>query len=261
MSDKSYEQPGDYIPRNDEGFRSFLVNFSNLISENPAMYGLGQSDADIIAGHKQAYSELFELCQSAKTRTSGVIAQKDAARASAVAACRLYGQMIKGSPAVDNQAKIELGLRVDATRTPIPAPESAPVLTLKGVKSGEHVLTYADENTPESKAKPPGASNIEIYRYVGAQATADPEQATFVGAFSRNPIKQSFSAAEANRTVTYFARWRTARGLVGPWSAPIAMGIAVAGATQPQSFTPESPDGGQPMSTDTAGGDDMKIAA
>lgn len=251
----AYNQSGSYIPSTDAGFRDWLVNFSNLISADPIRYGLEQSDATIIANLKTTYDDAYQTVQSPSTRTPNAIGQKDALKASAIASVRVYAMLIKSNAGVTNDDKLALGIHVDdTTHTPIPAPESSPLLNIVSAFSGVHHIRYADENTPTSRRKPHGAIQIELYVHVGTNATADPEAAKFVGAYTRNPILYEFDSQDANKIATYFARWRTQKGLVGPWSLPVAMTVAFGGPVDQQMFIP---DGGQ----SATGGDDLKIAA
>jgi hypothetical protein len=251
--DKAYGQSSPYIPAADGPFRDWLSNFSTLISQDAQKYGLEPSDAAVIANLLASYSAAYQVVQAPSTRTPSAVAQKDALKASAVASCRVYAQMVKANQGVDNEDKIALGIHVnDPTPTPIPAPTTAPLLNIVSAFSGSHEIRYADELTPASRKKAPGAIQLELYVHVGANATADPELAKFVGAFTKNPIQHQFDAADANMTASYFARWRTQRGLVGPWSLPVAMGIAFGGPVD-QSM----PTGG----TELEGGDELKIAA
>ena len=260
MSDKAYQQTDGYIPRTDAGFRDWLNNFSSLISADPGKYGLSASDANIIADLNAQYEQYYVLCQSATTRTTSAVTQKDAVRASAKGTCRVYAQQIKANQGVDNQAKIDLGLHIDdPTPTPIPAPDSAPLLSITGAFSGEHTIRYADENTPLSRKKPHGVTQMELYVHVGPQPIVNWEDATYVGVYTRNPIRYSFTPDKAGQTATYFARWRTTRGLEGPMSLGVAMQIAFGGPVDQQMPTEGTPVSGTP---ETLGGEDeLKIAA
>jgi hypothetical protein len=254
-----FVQTGDYMPKADQPFLLWLGNFSTRISANWSMYGLGEPDAQSIAGHYQAYAAILPQSKFPSTRNSGIIAQKDAVKAAARAACRVYAMLIKSNKSVDNQAKIDLGLHVnDTTPTPIPAPTTAPMLQIKALFSGEHEIIFRDEMTPDAKRKPPGAVVIELYVHVGATATMDFNKAKFVGAYGKGPILHSFEPEDVSKVATYFARWRTLRGLAGPWSSPVCMTIAFGGPVENQMFYP-SPDGGQSKQID--GEDDLKLAA
>lgn len=260
MSDKVYQQTGDYIPETDAGFRDWLGNFSTLIQADPSKYGLGGSDATVISDLNTSYNDVYTLVQSPATRTPGLVTQKDAVKASAKASCRVYAMQIKANAGVDNQDKLQLGIHVnDPTPTPIPAPVTAPLLNITAAFSGEHILQYADENTPASKRKPAGATQLELYVFVGPQATANWLDATFAGVYTKNPIQYMFTPDKAGQTATYFAKWRTAKGLAGPFSLGVAMMIAFGGPVDQQ--IPVAPGEGTPLSAPGTGEDDLKIAA
>lgn len=228
--DRVYQQTGDYIPRTDAGFRSWLQNFSSLIAQNPSQYGLTAADATVISGHYTAYNPLWEQCQQPSIRTTSLIQQKDAVKASAVASCRVYAMIIKNNMGVDEQAKSALGLHInDTTPSPVPVPSTAPIIMITGSFSGEHILRYADETTPASRRKPEGVQFIEIYRNVAAGPDPVQANAVSVGLFGKQPIQISQDQADAGKTATYFGRWVNTRGEKGPWSLPVAMTIAFGG--------------------------------
>lgn len=249
--DKPYLQSGDYIPRGDSAFRDWLLNFATLIAADPTRYGLDTGDATTIASLSDDYDAAYQPVQAPSTRTPSAVAQKDAVKASAVASVRVYAQLIKANGGVTNDDKIALGIHVnDTTPTPIPEPRTAPVLMIVGATSGVHQIRYADETTPASRAKPFGAIQLLLYRYVGDAATADPAQASFIGPFTKNPVLVDLDAADAGKVATYFGRWVTRTGLMGPWSLPQSMTIAFGGAAE------SAPTGGTSL-----GAEDLKIAA
>jgi hypothetical protein len=91
---------------------------------------------------------------------------------------------------------------------------------------GIQTLRYADSTTPDSSAKPFGATELQLFVVVGTAPASDPEAASFYGKFTRNPIAVSFPPADNGKQATYFARWASRRGETGPWSLPVTMAIA-----------------------------------
>lgn len=247
----AYEQTSPYIPSTDAGFRDWLNNFSTLISADPGKYGLDASDATVIAGHNSSYVAAYVPVQSAATRTTSLVTQKDAIKASAIASVRVYAQQIKANAGVTNEDKAALGLHInDPTPTPIPQPSTAPLLMIQAAFSGEHVLRYADETTPASRAKPYGAIQLQINRTVDVGANPDPEASALVGLYTKQPVTIMAEATDAGKTATYFGRWVTRTGLFGPWSLPVAMTIAFGGPVE-QSL--ELPTGGTPAENEFQG--------
>lgn len=256
MGGTPYTQTQSYIPSTDSGFRDFLNNFATLIAANPGKYDLEASDAQVLMNHNDTYEAAYVPCQSAATRTTGLVTQKDAVKAAAIASVRVYAMLIKNNAGISDQDKLELGLHLnDTTRTPIPAPSSAPILMIVSAFSGEHQIRYADENTPASRRKPEGAVQMQLNQTVGIGANPDPNASELVGLFTRQPIRVSQDPMNVGKTATYFARWVNAKGEFGPWSLPVAMTIAFGGPVDQQMFIP---DGGQTMTGD---GGSMSIAA
>ena len=75
-------------------------------------------------------------------------------------------------------------------------------------------------------AKPFGAIQLQLFVAIGTAAVTDESAAQFYGAFTRNPVGVAFGAEDDGKVATYFARWATRRGDVGPWSLPVSMRIA-----------------------------------
>jgi len=251
-----YQQAGSYMPSGDSAFRDWLANFSSLIAADPVRYGLTAGDAAVISNHATSYEAVYLPSKQPTTRTPALVQQKDAVKASAMASCRVYAMLIKNNAGVTDDDKVALGLHVnDTTPTPIPAPTTAPLLAIQAAFSGEHIIRYADESTPTSRAKPAGATLIEIYQNVSPGPDPVIASATSVGLFGKQPIHVSQDQANTGLTATYFGRWVTARGLVGPWSLPVAMTIAFGGPVDQA-----MPTGGTP-GTLTGGEDDLKMAA
>ena len=70
---KPYQQTPGYIPRKDETLKYFLENFADLISADPQKYGLGESDAQVIMGHYESFSDILSKVMSGATRTPGLV--------------------------------------------------------------------------------------------------------------------------------------------------------------------------------------------
>lgn len=229
----SSTQPGTYMPQSDVGFRNWLMNFSRLVGENPHRYGLTLADAQIITNHYQSYDAAFTAVQAPGTRTSPAIAHKDAVKASAMASLRIYAGLIRANMGVDIQDRRDLGLGIENTsRARIPAPRTAPILSIICSYLGSHQLRFCDENTPASRRKPPGVAQLWVAMAVtdaNQPRPNDPESAKIIGAFTKQPLFIEHDPKDNCRMATYFGRWSTATGLVGPWSLPVSMGITSKG--------------------------------
>jgi hypothetical protein len=217
----------DYIPTQDAEALAFMQNFSALITAAPATYGLVAADATAIDAAVDAFAAAYAVAFSPATRTPVSINTKDEAREDAEAIVRQYASQIKVDAGVTDSNKIAIGVRpVNNSRTPVPPPATFPMLNIAGNTPGVQTLRYSDSATPDSAAKPAGALNLQLFRAIGTAPASDPEAAMFQGAHTKNPIAVDFDTADDGKVATYFARWSTRTGEVGPWSLPVSMRIA-----------------------------------
>lgn len=219
--------PSPYIPTTDAAVLGWLENFRDVMVANGAAYGLAAGDVASIVAAVDAFVAAYAVATTPATRTTPAIAQKDSDRNAAVGLCRVYAIQIKASPGVTDMMLEDAGIHVnDPTPTPIAAPVTSPIVSIVGATALSHTLRYADETTPDKRAKPFGAIQLQLYVTVAAAADPDPANAAFYGAFTKQPLATVFGSGQAGMVATYFGRWVTRTGLVGPWSLPASMTIA-----------------------------------
>lgn len=216
-----------YIPAKDADFDPWLNNFRTLIAANPTDYGLVAGDATIISAAYNAWHAAYVLAVNPATRTTPIIANKDAQRVAAEATVRPYAQQIAKNAGLDPSLIVGLGLNLpNPTRPPIPAPTTVPVLSVDSATFLVHNMSYRDTALGTTKKKPTGSVGIQIYRSIGTVAATDPAQATFYQTWTKSPNRSEFTAEDARKICTYFARWVTKAGpggtaQTGPWSDPV----------------------------------------
>jgi hypothetical protein len=173
-----------------------------------------------------AFADAYAVAMSPGTRTKVTVAGKDAARGAAEGPIRQLAGQIKVNAGVSDADKIAINVpTVNLKRSPINVPASSPLLKLIGATPGKQVLSYHDSRSPDRRAKPFGAASLQLFRAVGDAPVSDPGQAKFYEAVTRNPVEVEveFDPADAGKCATYFARWASRRGDVGPWSLPVSM--------------------------------------
>lgn len=217
-----------YIPAKDSEFLAFLINFAALITATPADYGLTAGNAVSVNAQLALFEPALALATDPTTKTPVTVASKDAARLVAVATVRPLAQAVAKNPAISDALKIGLGLNPPNTSpSPIPPITVAPTLALISAQVGMHTLDIRNPETPTSKAKPPGASGIQLYRNVGTTHATDPAQCALQAVTTKTPVMSAFEPADTGKKVTYFARFVTPSGpggmqQPGPWSLPLA---------------------------------------
>jgi hypothetical protein len=221
----------DYLPSTDSGLCGWALNFSTLITANPSTYGLMASDATAIAGVVNAFDAALTRATEPATKTKATVGAKDSAKAAMVAVLRHYAQSIKLNDGVTNEEKIALGLTIDDTHpTPLPAPSTQPMCSIVAATPLQHALRFADAGTPTRRAKPEGVIALELHYFIGEPAPVSPDASggttKFYGLATKQPFAVTHNPVDVGKTATYYARWITRTGLVGPWGTPVAMTIA-----------------------------------
>lgn len=221
-----------YIPTQDAAFANWLNNFATLILATPTDYGLVAGDGTIIDAARDDFAAKYLLATNPTTRTSATIANKDASRASATATVRPYAIAISRNSAVSDALKIGVGVNLpNPTRTPIPAPLTAPLLGLLAITPGSVRVSYTDSGSPDSKAKPYGVVHAEVYVGYGTAPIDDPDEAAFLVNITKSPVSIDMPAAQRGKICTMFSRWVTRSGpggkaQGGPFSAPLSFTVA-----------------------------------
>ncbi|CAN5540944.1 hypothetical protein BH10PLA1_BH10PLA1_02190 [soil metagenome] len=217
----------NYIPVKDADARTWMQNFASVITANPAMYQLQASDAANITDVVNAFVAAYATATGPSTRTAATVAVKDQARNTAEQLCRQYAILIKYNAGIYDDDKIAAGVRpVNTARQPINVPDSSPLLNVLGSTPGSQTVRYADSSTPTTAAKPFGAASLQLFVAVGDAPVGEWTAANFYGAFTKNPVGVGFDPTDNGKTATYFARWQSRNGDVGPWSLPVSLTIA-----------------------------------
>lgn len=108
---------------------------------------------------------------------------------------------------------------VAKTRCTVPAPGSAPIVSVLPAANCQHVITFAHAGT--RGAQPIGSSGAEIYIAVREECPIDDSGFRFAAWAIRSPHILQFSDADAGRTAHYRLRWINAKGESGPWSPTV----------------------------------------
>jgi hypothetical protein len=197
------------------------------LSENPSQYQLSVSEAQHISGVVDEAWVAYNAGTDEATRTKATIHQKDLKLASAKQLCRVYAKLIKYNLGISDSAKIDAGIRpLSETRAKIECPQSSPSLMLVTGTPGAQTLQYRDSLAPERRAKPFGATCLQLWVTVAATNAADMSEAKCLGNFTTNPIGVAFEMSERGMQATYWGRWGGKRNQFGQWSLPISMTIA-----------------------------------
>jgi hypothetical protein len=87
-----------------------------------------------------------------------------------------------------------------------------------------HTITFADETTPNTRAKPDGVRGCEIWSKVG-DAPASLSELSFLALDTASPYVIDYQMSDAGKAAHYMLRWANPRGEQGPWSQTVTATI------------------------------------
>jgi hypothetical protein len=209
------------------------ANFASLIATGFATYGLTTGQATAFGTLNTALQTAWSVAVEPSTRTRVTIATKNQAVKNMRASAILLAKIIYATPTVTDAQLVGLGLLPRATRAPIPAPTTAPVVEV-GVVSGRLVNLRLHASDSERRGMEHGAKGANVYSYVGPTPPTDPRDYFFEGMATRAITQVLFPDSVASgATVWLSARWVSARGQTGPASAPVSFTLQ-GGAALPE---------------------------
>ena len=147
---------------------------------------------------------------------------KDAARALLTTAVRAVNNSVQANGTITDAQRAGAGLPVHKTsHTPVPAPQTAPMIFKLDNEHLVQRLHFVDSATPGSKARPAGAALCEIRQQIVAAGGAAPTDAAtmpMLALDSRPPHRTDFDSGDVGKTAYYALRWVSGKGEQGPWS-------------------------------------------
>ena len=217
----------DYIPEKDAEAVGWMRTFAARIAEAPWVYQLSPPDASGISAAVDAFAEAMAVSSNPATRTKVTVARKDEARNAAKQLVRRYAGLIKANGGISDPDKLAVGVPpVNPGRRRTNAPATSPTVDVVAATPGRHTLRFADSMAPNTRAKPFGAAQLQVFAHVGDEPVQDPERASFRAAVTSTPFMIGYTAKDGGKYATYFARWVSRRGETGPWSVPKGMRVA-----------------------------------
>lgn len=212
----------DFIPTADTDFTAWMQNFITYANANLAALGLTAAQLTPIQTGKTTWEAAFAANVTAQAQAQATRQAKDDERDSLAALVRPLVAQLQASPIVTDAQRQALGLTVrSTTRTVSPTPTSRPVATVDTSKRLQHIIAFMDEETPGSRAKPPGVSGCEIWIKIGEPAPVDPSELKYLAMDTRTPYLAEFDGADAGKMAYYMLRWVNTRGERGPWSQTV----------------------------------------
>ena len=210
----------DYIPSSDAEFNAWLNNFVEYVAANAADLGVSPAQVTQLQTHRTDWNTKYPASITAQAMNASATQAKTDSRHEAESFVRPLVGLMQANSGVSDAHRQSLGVTVrSSTRTAVGPPETRPVGLVNTSQRLQHTLSFSDERTPNSRAKPDGVQGCEIWMKVGDPAPAGPHDVHYLALDTRTPYVTEFEATDAGKTAYYMLRWINTRGETGPWSA------------------------------------------
>lgn len=216
----------DYLPRTDADFSDWLHNFNTYANANLAALGLVAGDLTPIQTASTNFDASMSANDAMQSQAQGTSMTKDGNRRTTEDLVRSLVARIQSHPSVTDAQRTSLGITVRSTsRTPVGAPTSKPIATVDTSQRLQHTISFVDESSPTSRAKPDGVQGCEIWTKIDGPPPTDPSQLTYLATDTRTPYTAEFDGSQAGKTAYYMLRWVSTRSEAGPWSQTVSATI------------------------------------
>lgn len=214
-----------FIPPREEQLVVWSANFSAQLTAAAPSYGLSAPQAVSYAALHLAFANAMTLVSNPATNSGAAVLAKNTAKQNLLygpGGARELVDIAQAWPNQTNEKRGQLNIKVkDADPTPIPAPETAPELTIVQTIGRNVKIRLRDADNPDSRAKPAGVKGATVLTFVGEEAPTDPLGWAYCTTSTRNLFDVDFpGSVPIGSKVWVTAMWFNGRGEQSPAAAP-----------------------------------------
>ncbi|HMG75176.1 MAG TPA: hypothetical protein VK582_16875 [Pyrinomonadaceae bacterium] len=212
----------DWFPSADADVSPWLDNFLDGLDANMTTLHLTAADMTPVQLAYDNWRVAYGALTNAQAAAQAAREDKDVKLDDLDTVVRPLVNRIQANPAATDSIRQTLGITVrSTTRTASGVPTTRPVVTVDTSQSLRHTITFVDELTPSSRAKPDGVTGCEIWVKVGTAPTG-PSDLTYLALDTRSPYVAEYDDGDAGKIAYYRLRWLSTRGESGPWSQVVS---------------------------------------
>lgn len=217
----------DYIPDTAAEYEIWLDNLIAYATTNQTELRLSADDLAPLQESRDAWQEALEAYRVAQATAEIAQQTRNDRRRLTETRARALVQMLQANPDLTDPQRVALGITVRSnTRTAVAAPTTRPIPRLEQSGRLRHTIHFADETTPNRRAKPQGVRGCQIWVYVGETPPTRPEETfRYLGTDTRTPYLSEFDPEDGGEQAHYYLRWVNTRDEPGPWSDAISGSI------------------------------------
>ena len=217
----------DFVPPADPNFDTFVNVLAPALTSDPAAYGETIASIAPLMTAIGNWNIAYPANNTKQAEASATAADKEAARDAAEALIRELNNRVQArGAAVTDAAKAAANLPVHAEGgSPIPAPASAPLLTIDSSQRFRHTLRFRDAENPNRRGKPDGVFGCKLFLKIGGPPPASIADCEFITLDTASPYLYEFEPAAAGQTGWWIACWVNPRQENGPCSETVGATI------------------------------------
>jgi len=209
----------DWIPDQEAALNTLLTQYVNTLNVNFAALGVPTAKKDAFLSLVATYGTARTAKNTYEAQGAVIYQNHRDALETLTTEWRLLTGEITARRETTAAQRAALGLpALDTTLTTAPAPASKPVIVkVDGSQRLIQIVHWVDENTPGSKAKPPGVKRAILLRKIGLAPTG-PTDMEEVAADSATPYLAQYADADAGKAAHWALCWENSTGERGPCS-------------------------------------------
>jgi len=214
----------DYIPKTDAEYNVWQFNLIDILSENATAWGIPAEVVTSLKANQTRWTAAYDKASNKQNRTAADVVTKNEASDDFTKAIRdTVQQWLVRNPKVTDADRVRMGITVRSnSHTSVPAPESFPVGSVDFSVRLQHTISFYDQASAHSNAKPEGVTGCEIYLKADGEAPKSVEEMNFQGTCSASPFVVKFDATKTGKIAWYWLRWVNRKGETGPWSTMVS---------------------------------------
>ncbi len=208
------------FPSKEDPLFNYVKIVIALLLASATRFGLSTVRQTALTNALNLYTAAYNRAANKTTRTKNDILDRNTAKKALIDLLRATFKDIPAS-ALTPGDRTTLNLLERSVATPKGAPTTKPVILSVGADNRlQHSISFVDEATPNSKAKPANVLGCEVWCAVGVAAAppADTKNYRFLALDTATPYVATFDSADGGKIVWYILRWINPRGQTGPWS-------------------------------------------
>jgi hypothetical protein len=211
------------VPTKDSLLATYAPNFSGIITLAPTTYNVTPAQATSLATATENFVDAYNACSAEGTRSKSLTTAKNSAKTALLSLLRpMYGA-IQASATVTNTQKVNLGIAIRRLPTPVPAPSTAPVVSIVSVNGRSVKLRLRDSANPHRVGRPVGVASATILSYVGTTPPAGIGAWKFEGNVAKTVIDIVFPDTVAPGALVWFTVfWSNRKDEAGPTCDPVS---------------------------------------